>query len=179
MSSNMKMKIAEVVYQLMQKKTIDKITVKDVSDKCGISRPTFYYHFQDIYSVVDWTIQQKVDQLVKQSSKAQTHEEAIRLFVRFCIEDRKMVNRLLQSQQRQAIEKAVVEGIQQYLISTLLENETANQLSLEEGKMVVEFCSYGIVGICMKHCNDKDVDEDALVKKLVKITKEFDEKLNK
>jgi AcrR family transcriptional regulator len=35
------------------KKPIDKITVRDVVDECGINRNTFYYYFQDIYAVLE------------------------------------------------------------------------------------------------------------------------------
>ena len=38
----------------MLKKPLDKITIRDITDDCGISRMTFYYHFQDIYDLVEW-----------------------------------------------------------------------------------------------------------------------------
>ena len=40
--------------KLMLKKPLDKITISDITDDCGISRMTFYYHFKDIYDLVDW-----------------------------------------------------------------------------------------------------------------------------
>ena len=32
---------------------LDKITVKDIVSDCGISRNTFYYHYRDIYDLLD------------------------------------------------------------------------------------------------------------------------------
>ena len=31
--------------KLMLKKPLDKITIRDVTEDCGISRAAFYYHF--------------------------------------------------------------------------------------------------------------------------------------
>ena len=46
-----KIVIMRVFEELLAFKQLDKITVKDITDKCGISRNTFYYHYQDIYQV--------------------------------------------------------------------------------------------------------------------------------
>ena len=40
---------------LLLKKTLNKITVADITEECGISRMTFYYHFRDIYDPVEWS----------------------------------------------------------------------------------------------------------------------------
>lgn len=47
-------RIAEALLELMKKKNIDKITVKDVVDHCNITRQTFYYHYQDMRDVSEW-----------------------------------------------------------------------------------------------------------------------------
>ena len=51
MAVNAKSMIADAFIKLSGEKNIDKITVKDIVDECGISRQSFYYHFQDIYMV--------------------------------------------------------------------------------------------------------------------------------
>lgn len=42
--------------KLIKKKPLNKITISDIAEDCGISRMTFYYHFKDIYDLVDWCI---------------------------------------------------------------------------------------------------------------------------
>ena len=42
--------------KLIQQKPLAKITISDIADDCGISRMTFYYHFKDIYDLVEWCI---------------------------------------------------------------------------------------------------------------------------
>ena len=40
---------------LLLKKPLSKITINDITEDCGISRMTFYYHFKDIYDLVEWS----------------------------------------------------------------------------------------------------------------------------
>ena len=49
-----KRKIADCVKQLMRKKEIRKITIQDIMDATNMSRQSFYYHFKDIYDVLEW-----------------------------------------------------------------------------------------------------------------------------
>ena len=39
---------------LLLQKPLNKITIADIADDCGINRMTFYYHFKDIYDLVEW-----------------------------------------------------------------------------------------------------------------------------
>ena len=52
-----KRKIADCVKQLMKKKDIRKITIQDIMDATNMSRQSFYYHFKDIYDVLEWITQ--------------------------------------------------------------------------------------------------------------------------
>lgn len=54
MPIDVKKRIVEAFVKLSKEKNIDKITVKDIVDECGISRQAFYYHFQDILEVIEW-----------------------------------------------------------------------------------------------------------------------------
>ena len=53
MPSFTKKAIMESFLRLMEKKPLDKITVRNLVDECGINRNTFYYYFQDIYAVLE------------------------------------------------------------------------------------------------------------------------------
>ena len=45
--------IRETFIELLKKKFIDKITVKDIVEECGINRNTFYYYYADIYELME------------------------------------------------------------------------------------------------------------------------------
>lgn len=51
-----KRKIADCVKELVLSKEISKITIHDIMQKTNMSRQSFYYHFQDIYDVLDWIV---------------------------------------------------------------------------------------------------------------------------
>ena len=40
--------IREAFVELLNERALSKITVKDITDRCGINRNTFYYHYQDV-----------------------------------------------------------------------------------------------------------------------------------
>ena len=46
--------LAESFLELVQTKRIDKITITDITNNCGMSQPTFYNHFKDKYDMIVW-----------------------------------------------------------------------------------------------------------------------------
>ncbi|MBB5183167.1 TetR/AcrR family transcriptional regulator [Catenisphaera adipataccumulans] len=48
--------IMEAFVELLEEKPFNKITVKDIVGRCGINRNTFYYHYQDIYDLLEKVI---------------------------------------------------------------------------------------------------------------------------
>lgn len=48
--------LAESFKELAAKQPIEKITIKEITDKAGVIRPTFYNHFQDKYELLEWII---------------------------------------------------------------------------------------------------------------------------
>ncbi len=48
--------LAESFRELVLKQPIEKITIKEITDKAGVIRPTFYNHFQDKYELLEWII---------------------------------------------------------------------------------------------------------------------------
>ena len=55
MSQVTKRALEQSLKNLLMKKPLTKITVGDIADDCGINRMTFYYHFKDIYDLVEWS----------------------------------------------------------------------------------------------------------------------------
>ena len=45
---------ADAIKHLLKKKSLAKISVKDIVQYCNISRNTFYYHFKDKYELINW-----------------------------------------------------------------------------------------------------------------------------
>ena len=52
----MKDLLSEGLYILMQQKPFEKITIKQICDKTGVIRGTFYNHFMDKYEALEYLI---------------------------------------------------------------------------------------------------------------------------
>ena len=48
--------LAESLKELSKSRPLEKITIKDITDKASVIRPTFYNHFQDKFELVEWII---------------------------------------------------------------------------------------------------------------------------
>ncbi len=65
-SMNTKKALANTLKELMRHKSFQKITVSELIRECNVNRKTFYYHFEDIYALLKWTIEQETVQTIKQ-----------------------------------------------------------------------------------------------------------------
>lgn len=64
-SMNTKKALASALRSSMAKKPFSKITVSEIIKECGLNRKTFYYHFQDIYVLLKWMLEQDAIEIVK------------------------------------------------------------------------------------------------------------------
>ena len=60
MCSDTKGRIAEAVEQMLQTRPVRRITVQSVMEQAQMKRQSFYYHYQDIYSVLEWIVETEV-----------------------------------------------------------------------------------------------------------------------
>lgn len=77
----MKATIAKAFMEVSKTKSVDKITVKDLVEACHISRQTFYYHFQDILEVIEWSVQQVFEEILAHRTSLDTPEDTLRTFI--------------------------------------------------------------------------------------------------
>lgn len=77
--------------QLLDEKPVNKITVKDIAETCGINRNTFYYHFQDIPALLEEIMEEKSDQLIANHYQADEPMECIRPLIRYGMKRRSAV----------------------------------------------------------------------------------------
>ena len=54
MTNTTKLALEAALKKELLMKSLDKITINVLSEDGGISRMAFYYHFKDIYDLVEW-----------------------------------------------------------------------------------------------------------------------------
>ena len=89
--------MAEAVSRLLETRTLDKITIKDITDECGLTRNTFYYHFHDIYELLRWLFEQKTDEIVKEYSREDNWEGGLKKVLDYLYEHRQMMFHIYES----------------------------------------------------------------------------------
>ena len=62
-----KMAIAKAFLSLLETTPLDKITVRDIVETCGVNRNTFYYHYQDVYALIDEIFTHETNRVLEQT----------------------------------------------------------------------------------------------------------------
>ena len=75
--------LAESLKKSMEKKPFEKITVTEILKDSNITRSTFYYHFEDIYSLMIWMFENECVQLMEKSKDFYTWSDGIELVLNY------------------------------------------------------------------------------------------------
>ena len=84
-----KHEIIVAFWQLLEKKPYNKITVQDIVDHCHVNRNTFYYHFQDIPSLTEWSVETWSDEVIKNQVVFESLEHCILYMAEECMKGKK------------------------------------------------------------------------------------------
>lgn len=163
MASITKNMISDAFLVLTKEKDIDKITVKDIVEKCNITRQTFYYHFQDIMDVIEWSMQQRMEEILSKSLKVISVQEAVRILVSSVDKHPEIIIKLMNSQKREQTERLLINTIRSYMQEMIDKKELFMDMKRSDLKMAIKFFSYAIVGILLEiNHKRKAVDLDLI-----------------
>jgi len=88
--------IADTFIDLVSKKSLDKISVHDISEKCDINRKTFYYHFEDKIYLLYWIFDTYCKPLMLKTSNNNYYISTV--FANYLIENKKFYAEVFKSQ---------------------------------------------------------------------------------
>ena len=77
MSEITKRALENALKTLLLKKPLNKITISDVTEECGVNRMTFYYHFKDIYDLVEWCCLEDAGKALQDKKTYDTWEQGL------------------------------------------------------------------------------------------------------
>lgn len=75
--------------EMLEEMPFDKITVSALVRRCGVSSNTFYYHYQDIYDLLDVWMSTRLGMLKKSVPESKGWKEEVRVFLKYCPEPSK------------------------------------------------------------------------------------------
>lgn len=166
MPADMKAIIADTFTELIQQGDVDKITVKNVIEKCHISRQTFYYHFHDLMDVLEWSLEQSTRKLVEESLDAKDLTEALRKFVEFTVEHQKGLKRMLESREQGRILEMLIDAVASYLKDLVAYREPELKISYAELETGLYFYACGLVGTLLRYARKPRVNQEQLIRQL-------------
>jgi len=70
--------MADALRKCMEHSSIDRISIKAITDLCGLNRQTFYYHFRDIYDLAKWMYVRDINEAVNNVQEGESKEESLR-----------------------------------------------------------------------------------------------------
>lgn len=126
MSSLTRKAIIQAFAQLLDERPLSKITVKDIVDRCGINRNTFYYHFEDIPALIEAISKAEMDMLVEKHAKVDSMEDCLMIAVDYIQKKRRAVLHLYNSSKRDLYERELM-SICHYVVETYFDHRLEGQ----------------------------------------------------
>jgi AcrR family transcriptional regulator len=96
--------IKKSFFSIAEKKPVDKISVKDIVEECGINRNSFYYHFEDLPHLIRVSIEEEMEKIIEESSGTQNLEGILDRVADFILEHKNACLHIYQSKHRDLLE---------------------------------------------------------------------------
>ena len=91
--------------RLLEERPVNKITVKDIVEDCGINRNTFYYHFADLPSLINAIMQEEVERIIQEKYDGNSLWECLESAIHVALTHRRAVLHIYQSANRAELER--------------------------------------------------------------------------
>ena len=134
---------------LLLQKPLNKITINDIAEDCGINRMTFYYHFKDIYDLVEWCCEEDASRALAGKKTYETWQQGLLQIFEAVQDNKPFILNVYRSVSRERMENYLYSLIYQ-LIEGVVEEKSVNmKVSAEQKKFIADFYKYSFVGIML------------------------------
>ena len=158
--------IAKSLKKLLNEKPLNKVTISDIANDCGINRMTFYYHFKDIYNLVEWIFAQEFEQAVGEIALESWQDGACRGF-EYMVENKNFILNVYHSMSRNQLETYLNQMIFPVLYKFINSIPEAAAVKEEDKKFIVNLHTVGLVAVMLQWVGqDMQPDWKPIVKKL-------------
>ena len=159
MSKTTKNVLGESLKKLLQKKPLNKITVTELVDDCGMNRMTFYYHFKDIYDLLEWVCVEDTRKALAGMGTYANWQEGLYNIFELVLENKAFVIHTYRSMSREYLEMYIYRLTNAVFISVIEELDRDHALSDKDKEFIASFYKYAFLGI-MLNWVDHDMQED-------------------
>ena len=152
---------------LLLKKPLNKITINEIAENCGINRMTFYYHFLDIYDLVEWSCLEDAKKAIENKKTHDTWQQGLVSLLYAVKENKPFIVNVYNCVDKAQVEK-YLKPLTDDLLLGVVEEESVNiSVREDDKKFIAQIYSYCFVGIMLDWIKDdmKEKPED-LVERL-------------
>ncbi len=157
-SLNTKRALAEALKKAVKKKPFQKITVTELIKECDVNRKTFYYHFDNIYALLKWTLEEEAIGVVKQFNLLEDYEEAITFVIDYVEQNDYMINCAFDSIGREELKRFFYSDFREIGLSVIdgAEKEHGKKLDEEYKEFLSFFYVEAITGLIIEWIRNRE-----------------------
>lgn len=150
MSQTTKRALEASLKHLLLKKPLDKITINDIAEDCGINRMTFYYHFKDIYDLIEWSCVEDAARALEGKKTYDTWQQGFLQIFEAVLANKPFIMNVYHSVSREQVELYLYKLTFNLLIGVIEEKAAGMAVSDEDKKFIADFYKYAFVGIMLE-----------------------------
>lgn len=147
MSSITKLALADSLKKLMLHRPLDKITVKELVEDCGVNRQTFYYHFRDIYDLLGWVFQTEAYDAITDCQNYDTWQQGFLKILQYVKSNQDFCTNAFRSLGREHLEFFLNNATFALISSVMDELSEGHRLQERDKVFIARFFTFGITGM--------------------------------
>lgn len=172
MSQVTKRALEQSLKNLLLKKPLNKITVADIADDCGINRMTFYYHFKDIYDLVEWSCLEDAKRALDEKKTYDTWQQGLLQIFEAVQENKPFIMNVYRCVHAEQVEKYLQPLVDGLLIGVLEEESRGMTIRDEDKQFIAQVYSYIFIGLMLDWIKDSmREDPRQIVERLARLIK--------
>lgn len=145
--------LSKSLKKFLSKKPLNKITVKDIVSDCKLTRQTFYYHFQDIYELLDWTYKNEIGHILE-DKKNSSWDAIIKGILNFIKENKSMFVYTIQSVGREHFEQAVYPDLYEFSKSKIHEASSEFEIPTDKINFLANLQTITLLSVIIQWANN-------------------------
>ena len=149
MSQVTKRALEQSLKNLLLKKPLDKITINDITEDCGINRMTFYYHFKDIYDLIEWCCVEDAKKALEGKKTYDTWQQGFLQIFEAVLDNKPFILNVYHSVSREQVEIYLYKLTYDLLIGVVEEKSAGMNVREEDKKFIADFYKYAFVGLML------------------------------
>lgn len=167
MSQITKRALESSLKKMLLKKPVDKITITDITDDCGINRMTFYYHFKDIYDLIEWSCEEDAIKALDGKKTYDTWQQGYLQILKAVLDNKVIILNVYNSVSREHVETYLYKITYKLMIDVVEEKSKGMSVKSEDKEFIANFYKYAFVGMTLEWIkNGMKADTEQMVVKL-------------